>query len=192
MLRERRLKTLNASSHSPRCVQPLPARLSCRLVSSPVCLCVGVCVLQGPLVSAEKESADYGVWVCLYPEAIIRQPCIRTPPHGACTQETHRHTNTPTRDTHPSSGKEEERLDTCRRVWCRALTCVRACGAEHEIELACFKYHESEKEFHFWRWLVLPLISRAPPPPLPFPPPPPYTHTHTHTHTLVCVSRQGG
>ena len=25
------------------------------------------------MVSAEKESIDYGVWVCIYPEALIRE-----------------------------------------------------------------------------------------------------------------------
>jgi len=59
---------------------------------------------QGPLSESEKRLPEYGVWVCIYPEAIVRQPCSRL---------------------HHMDG---------------------------EPELACLKYHETDKEFHFWRW----------------------------------------
>uniref|UniRef100_A0A6T7PI19 Uncharacterized protein n=1 Tax=Hanusia phi TaxID=3032 RepID=A0A6T7PI19_9CRYP len=32
---------------------------------------------QGPLMNIDRPSNDYGVWVCIYPEAIVRQPCVK-------------------------------------------------------------------------------------------------------------------
>jgi len=59
---------------------------------------------QGPLPTWEQDDKeDYGVWACIFPEAILDAPCAKYQSNG-------------------------------------------------DPDLACFKYHETLKEFHFWRW----------------------------------------